>query len=146
MLDELVDILSPFAEVKDLTQGDKYSTIGCVVPTVVALMKHLTLFAASAVYHGPVVRALQSSMMLRYSGLLTNLKMLNQSPLDKPASLPLDDPIYLFACVLDPNWGFRWLESDFSGPDDVKMSLRSSIIGEFVIVFLTYNGADSWHS
>ncbi len=133
MLDELVDILSPFAEATDLTQGDQYSTIGCVVPTVVALMKHLTSLADSAVYHGPVVRALQSSMTLRYSGLLTNLKMLHHSALDEQSSLPFDDPIYLFACVLDPNWGFRWLESDHPGPEDVKTTLRSSIIGELSV-------------
>lgn len=136
MLDELVDILSPFAEATDLTQGDKYTTIGCIVPTVVALMKHLASLSDRAVYHGPVIRALQSSMLTRFSGLLSNLKMLHSPGSDRESdqstSLPFDDPIYLVACVLDPNWGFRWLESDYVGPDEVKMSLRASIIGKLL--------------
>jgi len=40
-LEELVDILQPFAEVTELTQGDEYITISCVVPSIVAVLKCL---------------------------------------------------------------------------------------------------------
>jgi len=32
---ELLDRLEPFLEATDLTQGEKYLTIGCVVPSVI---------------------------------------------------------------------------------------------------------------
>ena len=44
MLKELVEILEPFAEATEITQGEKYSTIGCVIPCVIGLY---TVSAAS---------------------------------------------------------------------------------------------------
>jgi hypothetical protein len=38
---EMVDILRSFADATNLLQGDSYATLGCVVPTVVFLYKHL---------------------------------------------------------------------------------------------------------
>ena len=37
ILVELVQVLDPFAEITQLVQGEKYATIGCIVPSVVAL-------------------------------------------------------------------------------------------------------------
>ena len=36
-INELVQILSPFSEATDLTQGDKMVTISCVVPVILSL-------------------------------------------------------------------------------------------------------------
>lgn len=38
---ELVEILEPFAEATDLTQGDKTVTVSCVLPVVLSLRKML---------------------------------------------------------------------------------------------------------
>ena len=129
MLDELVDILAPFAEATDLTQGDKFTTIGCVVPTVVALMKHLTSLLDRASYHRPLVTALHASMLVRFEGLLVNLQMVPQPAGQE--NLPFDAQIYLIATALDPSWGFRWLECDHPGTEDVKICLKAAIISEF---------------
>jgi len=37
ILQELLEILQPFAEATELTQGDSYPTIGCIAPTVLGL-------------------------------------------------------------------------------------------------------------
>jgi len=45
VLTELVNILEPFAEATDLTQGDKAVTISCVVPVLVSLNRLLSEFS-----------------------------------------------------------------------------------------------------
>jgi len=40
-LRELVEILRPFADATELLQGDTYATIGCVVPSVLAIHHQL---------------------------------------------------------------------------------------------------------
>jgi len=52
---KLVRILEPFAEVTQLNQGDSYATIGCVVPSVVALGKCLKELSDTVQFHGSLV-------------------------------------------------------------------------------------------
>ena len=40
-LQELIQILQPFAEATDLTQGDSVVTISCVLPVVLSLARSL---------------------------------------------------------------------------------------------------------
>ena len=75
MLEELVDILPPFAEASELMQGGTYTTIGCVVPTTLALLKNVTSFGNRVQHHGPIVAALSESLQHRFSGLLANLRI-----------------------------------------------------------------------
>jgi len=55
MLKELVEILEPFAEATEITQGEKYSTIGYVVPCIIGLYKCLSHFLQSSKYHGQLI-------------------------------------------------------------------------------------------
>ena len=43
-LREIVEILKPFAEATTLLQGSLYATIGCVIPCVISLYRHVSDF------------------------------------------------------------------------------------------------------
>jgi len=68
---ELVDILEPFAEATDLSQGDKDITISCVVPIVVSLNRILSERASTVKFMGALVRELHSSLYQRFHGFVT---------------------------------------------------------------------------
>ena len=123
MLQELVDILEPFAEATDLTQGQKYATIGCVTPCIISLYNCLSRLQQSTKYHGPVVRELMESLQTRFGGLLTNVGVL-----DEPSNDGYADFIYPVASLLDPNYGFVWLEDDLPVSVAVKESLQQRLI------------------
>jgi len=123
MLKELVDILEPFAEATELTQGEKYATIGCVTPCVVGLYNCLCHFQQSAKYHGSVVRTLMDSLQTRFGGLLTNVGIL-----DDPSNQGFADMIYPMASLLDPNYGFVWLEDDLPVSVAVKDGLQQKLV------------------
>lgn len=74
-LRELVDILEPFAEATDLSQGDKDITISCVVPIVVSLNRILTERASTVKFMGALVRELHSSLYQRFHGYVTHCVM-----------------------------------------------------------------------
>jgi hypothetical protein len=73
VLSKLIQILQPFAEATDLTQGDHYTTVGCVVPTVVCLHNLMSELLRTVRYTTAVVTDLQSSLTTRFAGLLANL-------------------------------------------------------------------------
>ena len=75
MLKELFSVLDPFAEATTLSQGEKFTTVGCVTPCVVGLYKSLMAFQQTCKYQGTVVRGLIDSLCLRFGGLLTLLMM-----------------------------------------------------------------------
>ena len=107
MLKELVDILEPFAEATALTQGKKYATIDCVTPCILGLYNCLCHMQQSSKYHGSVVCALIDSLQLRAGALHTNIGLLNDLHTDG-----FVDMIYPMATIMDPNYGFVWLEDD----------------------------------
>jgi len=123
MLQELVDILEPFAEATEVTQGDKYATIGCVTPCVIGLHNCLSRLQQSTRYHGAVVRELTESLHTRFGGLLTNVGIL-----DEPSNSGFVNLIYPMASLLDPNYGFVWLEDDLPVSVAVKEALQQRLI------------------
>ena len=127
MLKELVDILEPFAEATALTQGEKYATIGCVTPCVLGLYNCLCRMQQSSKYHGSVVRALMDSLQLRFGGLHTNIGLLDDHTLTV-----LLIYIYPMATIMDPNYGFVWLEDDLPVPMSVKDSLQKRLIDDVI--------------
>lgn len=42
VLEEFIQVMTPFEEGTDLHQGDQYVTAGTVIPTILALRRHLT--------------------------------------------------------------------------------------------------------
>uniref|UniRef100_A0A4W5K373 HAT C-terminal dimerisation domain-containing protein n=1 Tax=Hucho hucho TaxID=62062 RepID=A0A4W5K373_9TELE len=79
-LNELVDILKPFGEATDMTQGEKIVTISSVVPSVLSLNHHLE-------QRKPQVHFLSDGV-----------------------TAPFSDPVYLKAAALDPAFSLMWVE------------------------------------
>jgi len=127
MLKELLDILEPFAEATDLTQGEKYATIGCVTPCIVGLHNCLTRLQQSCKYHGAVVRELMDSLQSRFGGLLTNIGIL-----DEPHNEGFVNLLYPMASLLDPNYGFVWLEDDLPVSVAVKDALQHRLVNSII--------------
>lgn len=124
MLLELIDILQPFAEATDKTQGNS-ARISCVLPTVVAL--HKCLSGMSVKFHTTLVRQLLSSLERRFKGLLATMKML--PPHVSNTSECYASLIFPISTVLDPQFGFQWLDLHHPGSDAVKNEVRRSITG-----------------
>lgn len=113
-----------------MIQGDQYPTIGSVVPSIVGLHKCMSALLATTKYHGVLVRTLYDSLRSRFSGLFDNLRMTTQQSLNMTTTQtakPFADKIYLISAVMDPNYGYIWLEADHPGADDVKIELRTTV-------------------
>ncbi|KAI4794639.1 hypothetical protein KUCAC02_031938 [Chaenocephalus aceratus] len=75
VLKELVDIMNPFGEATDLTQGEKIVTISSVVPSVLSLNHHLEKLKPQVRFLSSLVRSLQVSLKKRFGGIFINVKM-----------------------------------------------------------------------
>ncbi|MBN3298439.1 zinc finger BED domain-containing protein 4-like [Amia ocellicauda] len=106
---ELVEILTPFGEATDLTQGEKVVTIGAVIPCVLSLNHHLEKQKKEAHYLGSLIHGLHRSLHRRFRGIFVNVRM--SEPSDG-GPLPFSDTVYLKAAVLDPSFGTMWLDHD----------------------------------
>lgn len=75
-LKQLTDVLHPFTEATDLTQGDTMVTISYVVPTVLSLYSGLKkLEGRGGDYHcKPLVLALKDSLLKRFRGIFVNVR------------------------------------------------------------------------
>ncbi|CAB1330002.1 unnamed protein product [Coregonus sp. 'balchen'] len=67
LLKELVDILKPFGEATDLTQGEKVITISAVVPSILSLNHHLEKLKPQVRFLSGLVRGLQASLKKKIS-------------------------------------------------------------------------------
>ncbi|XP_078028258.1 uncharacterized protein LOC144464617 [Epinephelus lanceolatus] len=75
LLKELVDILKPFGEATDLTQGERVITISAVVPSVLSFNHHLEKLKPQVSFLSVLVRSLQASLNKRFLGIFINVKM-----------------------------------------------------------------------
>ena len=127
-LKELVEILSPFLDATDLTQGEKVVTLSAALPSILSLNTHLNSMLKKARHLLPLVKALQKSLQHRFQGIFVNARMDQET--DKPAGeLPFGDPVYMMAALLDPSFCLFWLEHDVLAPDDVKCDVKEMVIG-----------------
>lgn len=137
VLRELVDILRPFSEATDLLQGQTYTTIGCVVPSVVGLHKCLNMQATSVKYHGSLVDALMTSLSQRFNGLLQNVFLCPTTPgpvipSSRNNGAGFGSQLYLMASALDPNYALLWLEEDHPGTAEVKKTIRDNVMSKCI--------------
>lgn len=124
-----MEILQPFSKVTELIQGDNYVTISCVVPSVVALLKCLAGLSSRARYHGALVKSMIASIHRRFSGLLHSIQM-KPGTTSQLESEPFEQLLYPAAAVMDPAYGFVWLESDHPGDEEVKAIVKETVIGK----------------
>ncbi|XP_024908564.1 zinc finger BED domain-containing protein 4-like [Cynoglossus semilaevis] len=123
LLKELVDILKPFGEATDLTQGEKV-TISAVVPSVLSLNHHLEKLKPQVCFLCGLVRSLQASLNKRFLGIFINVKMARtQDVVDAPFS----NPVYLKAAALDPAFSLSWVEPHVLVKHDVKAEVAQQV-------------------
>ena len=91
VLRELVEVLEPFEEATDILQGDKYSSISLVIPSLLGLKRHL------------------NDLNIRHSTRLTTTL---RSSLDRQFGTIFDDPLYICSAVLDPGFKLNWSEDN----------------------------------
>ncbi|KAL4646243.1 zinc finger BED domain-containing protein 4-like isoform X1 [Arapaima gigas] len=87
VLRELVEVLEPFEEATDLVQGNKYVSISLALPCVLGLRKHLSETATR-----------------QCTGVLVGLAQ----SLDRRLAGILEDPLYVTAAALDPQFKLTW--------------------------------------
>uniref|UniRef100_A0A096M2K3 BED-type domain-containing protein n=1 Tax=Poecilia formosa TaxID=48698 RepID=A0A096M2K3_POEFO len=83
-LKELCIVISPFAEATELTQGERSVTISMVVPTVLDFNTHLLKMEETRMQCRPLVRALQQSLVKRFSGIFKKTNMAKDSGREEP--------------------------------------------------------------
>lgn len=126
-LKELVEILAPFFQATDLTQGEKVATLSAVLPCVLSLNSHLNKMLNTTRHLASFVKALQKSLQCRLRRIFPNVRMDDSA---QPAGdLPFGDIVYMMFALLDPSICFFWLEQDVLAPDEVNSEVKEMIIG-----------------
>lgn len=128
LMKELYDVLQPFAEATDLTQGEKIVTVSAVLPCVLSLHHHLEKLKPQVRFLGSMVKSLQGSLKKRFRGIFVNVKMSAAAPGEE--SLPFGDPLYIRAAVLDPAFSMMWLHHDVLVHDDLKNEVADVVKGQ----------------
>lgn len=131
VLKEFVTLLEPFAEATQRTQGDSYITISCVVPSVIGLYQFLSSFQNTSKYHGPMSRALMDSLSTRFAGLLTNVGILDEV-IEAGSCNAFGSMVYLMTSLLDPSYGFVWINDVLPLSNESKLALVHKITEEIV--------------
>eukprot|EP00063_Salmo_salar_P091248 XP_014066083.1 PREDICTED: uncharacterized protein LOC106610928 [Salmo salar] len=120
-LKELVDILKPFGEATDITQGEKIVTISSVVPSVLSLNRHLEQRKPQVHFLSGLVRSLQVSLNKRFLGIFINVKMVRTQD---GITAPFSDPVYLKAAALDPALSLMWVEHLLLVKEEVSQRVK----------------------
>lgn len=136
-LQELLEILEPFAECTDLTQGDQHVTISCVVPVLVSLNKILAEKTLNVKFHSVIVRELHHNLWQRFCGIYNRLSIAPPAGLvpDRKKDLGFNSSVFVLAAALDPQHGFLWL-ADHPGTNDQKLELKNQISSKILILCL----------
>ena len=71
-----------------------------------------------------------NAVQTRISGLRALLKLTSDT---NTGPAQFGHMVYLMAAVLDPNYGFVWLDADHPGDDSVKKSLRETVTNAIVL-------------
>lgn len=104
---ELVDILDPFLQATDLTQGEKVVTVSAALPCVLTLNNHLQKMLSTSRHLRSLVRALQQSLQHCFRGVFVNVKMDHSA-----RQLPFGNKIYVLVALLDSSFCLFWLDQD----------------------------------
>ncbi|XP_056140909.1 uncharacterized protein LOC130116856 isoform X2 [Lampris incognitus] len=101
------------------------------IPTANATRWNSTLkqeIREKARYCGPLVRALESSLKTRFAEVFSAVKIPGCEPAEGrgPTKFPFTNA-YFIASVLDPAFGFQWLEHDVQLDSDIRDVLKTEI-------------------
>ncbi|XP_017275587.1 sialate O-acetylesterase isoform X2 [Kryptolebias marmoratus] len=124
LLKEMVDILKPFEEATDLTQGEKIVTISAVFPSVLSLNHHLEKLKPQVRFLNGLVSSLQASLNKRFLGIFISVQMARA---EEGITAPFSDPVYLKAAALDPAFSLLWVEHHVLGSQDMKTEVTQKV-------------------
>ncbi|XP_037539816.1 zinc finger BED domain-containing protein 6-like [Nematolebias whitei] len=140
-LKELSAVLAPFSEVTDLTEGEKSVTISMVVPTVLDLNTHLLKMEDTRMQCQSLVRALQQSLVKRFSGIFLKTSMAKDSGREEP----FNHNVYFLATMLDPQFGLSWVDLDVTNGGNstsvkkFRDELKKTLTGQYIFSLLKIN-------
>jgi len=122
-LKELVEILAPFLQATDLTQGEKVVTLSEALPCVLSLKGHLNSMLSTTRHLAGFAKALQKSLQCRFRGIFANVRMDDSA--QPTGDLPFADMVYMMSALLDlillllawarcpcTRWSQEWVEGD----------------------------------
>lgn len=104
-------------------------TISAVVPCILSLNHYLENQKDKVCYLGGLICSLQGSLQRRFRGIFVNVRLADKQ--SDGATIPLCDPLYLKASLLDPSFGTMWLTHDFLATDDGKEAVSLVIKSVF---------------
>ena len=104
VLEEVIEILEPFADITIICQSETTATISMVVPAIVHLVHHLKQMNSKTSLLRKLVVQLDQSIKTRFSGIVKRLSLEPISDND-----PFSDPLYFVATLLDPKFKLRWI-------------------------------------
>ena len=131
-LQELVQILQPFAKATDLTQGDSMVTISCVVPVVLSLARSLRCATEEGSSLTAFVNNLTQGLHDRFCGIFRKLNIALPAgvrTVNTGRDLSFDDDIYLMSSALDPTYAYHWLQ-DIPSTFEERQATRHHIDGK----------------
>ena len=118
ILNEFVSLLFLFSEATTITQAQDSPSISLVAPSILSIYSDLLLEQNNLIYATPLCKALLSSLIGRFGGLLEELEIDVQSsiPVKKRGTYDLyRDPIFLVSSFLDGKFTLKWIsESSFT--------------------------------
>jgi len=106
-------------------------TVSCIVPVILSLTKTVTSMLGQLTTFSTLLKNLLTGLDDRFSHVFEALGISRSPhlpPLDHARQLQFDNNIMLMAAVLDPTFGFHWLQNH---PGSVKEThdLRQRITG-----------------
>lgn len=109
-LKELVEVLGPFLQVTDLTQGEKLVTISAALLCVLSFNSHLNRMLTSVRHLTGLVKVLQRSLKHCFKGMFVNVGMEESG--EHPEGYPFAETLYVVSALMDPNFCLFWLDYD----------------------------------
>ena len=112
-MQELIQILQPFAEATDLTQGDSVVTISCVLPVVLSLARSLRGLIEEGNNLTALMNSLTQGLYDRFGGIFRNLNIAPPNgarAVSTGRDLAFEHDVFLMASALDPTYAYHWLQ------------------------------------
>jgi hypothetical protein len=147
---EPVDILLPFLEATNHTQGEKSVTISYVLPSILSLHTHLIEMKSKIKLCASFADALLQSLVKRFNAVFRRVGMYipkkkksreeesedgESEEVDTSAVPEVEQreyglDIYLLSTVLDPRFKLEWINTDVVASAATKEKLTNNVTGK----------------
>jgi hypothetical protein len=110
MLNEFVSLLVLFGEATTVTQAEMTPSISLVGPSIISIYYDLINERDNIIYTTALCKALFSSLIGRFGGLLTSLNVEFDTRIEKKSTYDLyGDAIFLVSTFLDGKFTLKWI-------------------------------------